>query len=167
MYAHVVTSFSGWWAGVLQPMRGPDHLITLLLVGLLGGLAVRAGRSSWSLPAIFMVGLATFGIVGLAVDRSFDVDPVLIALAAVLAVMVFVHPRHLGVIAPAVALVSGALHGLAHGADAAGTAGFVFTSGVLLTVGAIVGAAVGRSQLTRRPLVPGAFVDSVDDRALV
>jgi urease accessory protein len=159
MYAHIESNVGGWWAGVLHPMEAADHLITMLLVGLLGGLAVRAGRSSWTLPAMFAVSVGAFGLVGLALHHAFDIDTALFALAAVLGVMVVVHPRRTRVVAPFVVVVSGALHGLAHSTDAAGTsrpfgyvAGFTFTGGLLLAVGAIVGSAVGRWLRGREPL---------------
>lgn len=174
MSAHLELSVAGWWAGVLHPMESPEHLVTLLLVGLLGGLAVRAGRSSASLPVIFLIGLLVFGLAGLAIDRTFHLDPVMVALSAVLAVLLFVHPRLTRVVAPLVAFTSGALHGLAHSNDAsvhtrtAGyIGGFVFTSAVLLTVGAIVGAAIGRSMRAREQHDAEALLAARDDHALV
>jgi urease accessory protein len=174
MSAHVEFSVAGWWAGVLHPMENPDHLITLLLVGLLGGLAVRAARSSFTLPITFLIGLLGFGTIGLAADRRFDLDPVLVTLSVVLAALLFVHPRHLGVVAPAVVFASGALHGLAHSGDASThtrslgyIAGFVFTCCLLLTVGSIVGAAIGRSQRSHDTPPAQQPAAAYDDRALV
>jgi urease accessory protein len=174
MYAHIESNVGGWWAGVLHPMEAPDHLVTMLLVGLLGGLAVRAGRSSWTLPAIFVASMAGFGLIGVALDRSFDLDAVLIVLAVVLGAMVFVHPRRTRVVALIVVVASGALHGLAHSNDALGSsrplayvAGFNFTGGLLLAVGAIVGATTGRALRGRHSPLDQVGSADMDDRALV
>lgn len=174
MYAHLEPQVSGWWSGVLHPMEAPDHLVTMLLVGLLGGLAVRASRSSWTLPVLFVVGLLGFGLIGVGIDRGFENQLVLYALVGALAVLVFVNPRYTGIVAPVVALASGALHGLSHSTDAdqaarplAYAAGFVFTSSLLLTVGAIVGAAIGHAMKARRPVEVAAQAARQDDRALV
>jgi urease accessory protein len=175
MLAHLeTTGGGGWWAGVIHPMEAPDHLITLLLVGLLGGLAVRAGRQSWTLPTLFAVPMIGFGLIGVAFDRAFDLDPLLIAIAVVLGAMLFVHPRRTVVVAPVVAALSGALHGLAHSNDARGTsrplvfvAGFAFTATLLLVVAAIVGSATGRSLLARRTTSQPALPADVDEGALV
>ena len=174
MYAHLEPQVSGWWSGVLHPMESPDQLLTMLLVGLLGGVAVRAGRSSFTLPAVFVIGLLGWGLIGVGIDRRFDSQPVLYALVAVLTVLLFVNPRFTGIVAPVVVLASGALHGLSHSTDAnhaarpvAYAAGFVFTSGLLLAVGAIVGAAIGHAMKARCPATVAARVASLDDRALV
>jgi urease accessory protein len=174
MYAHLEPQVSGWWSGVLHPMEAPDHLVTMLLVGLLGGLAVRAGRSSSTLPSLFMIGLLGCGLIGVGIDRGFENSSVLYALAALLGVLVFVNPRFTGIIAPVAVLGSGALHGLSHSADASQAdhplgyvAGFVFTSGLLLTVGAIVGAAIGHAMKARRPVEIAAQAAPRNDRALV
>jgi urease accessory protein len=174
MYAHIESNVGGWWSGVLHPMEGPDHLVTMLLVGLLGGLAVRVGRSSWTLPTAFGLSMAAFGLIGSAVDRAFDVDPALIALAGVLGALVFVHPRRTAIAAPVVVVLSGALHGLAHSNDMAGisrpvgyVAGFTFTAGLLLIVGAIVGATTGRWLRGRQPTSADVVSADVDEGALV
>jgi urease accessory protein len=174
MYAHLEPQVSGWWSGVLHPMEAPAHLVTMLLVGLLGGCTVRAGRSSWTLPALFVTAMLGCGLVGVRVDHGFDNESVLYALAAVLALLLFISPRFTGILAPVVVLVSGALHGLSHSTDAdqaarplGYAAGFVFTSGLLLTVGAIVGAAIGQAMKARRPEAVATRVMPVDDRAMV
>jgi urease accessory protein len=174
MFAHIESNVGGWWSGVLHPMEGPDHLVTMLLVGLLGGLAVRAGRSSWTLPTAFAISMAAFGPIGTALDWSVDLDPALIVLAALLGVMVVVHPRRTTFVAPVVVVLSGSLHGLAHSNDMEGIsrpigymAGFTFTAGLLLIVGAIVGATAGRWMRGRQSSVADAVPADVDEGALV
>ena len=174
MYAHIEAQVGGWWDGVLHPMESPDHLITMLLVGLLGGLAVRANRSSWTLPTIFALAMAASGLIGSALDRSFDLDTAMIALAGVLGVMLFVHPRRTTIVAPVAVVLSGVLHGLAHSTDIAGlsrpvgyVAGFTFTAGLLLIVGAIVGSTTGRWMRSRRSSVDHVVPAAVDEGALV
>lgn len=163
MYAHVQATASGWWGGVLHPMESVEHVLTMLLVGLLGGLSVRAARASWTLPVLFIAGLSVGGAVGRLLERSVDLEPVLIGVAMLMAVLLFVHPRRTRVIAPVAVLATAVLHGLEHGASATGVprsaafvVGFVFTSVLLLSVGAIVGASIGRVQRGRRVRGVGA-----------
>src|SRR5215218_10130776 len=175
MYAHIESNVGGWWAGVLHPMEVAHHLVTMLLVGLLGGLAVRAGRSSWTLPATFVVAVSGFALIAGAFGRRpFDVDAVLIVMAVVLAVLVFVHPRRTGAGGLVAVSVSGALLGMAHGTDGSGSsrpvayaAGFTFTGGLLLAVGAIVGATIGRALRGRRSALDDIGSADREDRALV
>ena len=174
MYAHLEPQVSGWWSGVLDPMESPVHLGTMLLVGLLGGLAVRAGRSSFTLPALFAISLLGWGLIGVGIDRGYENPIAMYSLAGVLCVLLFINPRFTGIVASVVVLASGALHGLSHSTDAnqaarplAYAAGFVFTGGLLLTVGAIVGAAIGHATKARGPVAVAAQVAPLDDRALV
>jgi hydrogenase/urease accessory protein HupE len=174
MHVHVEIAIAGWWDGVLHPMQSADLLITLLLVGVLGGLAVRAARSTWTLPASFVLGLAAFGLLGLVVNHPLNVDPLVVGSSMVLAVLLFVHPRRLGTIAPVVAFSSGALYAIGHSVDGSGDsrplgyiAGFVFTSGVLLAVGDIVGAAIGHSSRARSAVVGNSRSADMDDPALI
>lgn len=172
MFLSIEASTAGWWTGVLQPMRSPGVVITLVLVGLLGGLAVRARRSSWALPAAFVVGLVLGGLIAVTLHRSLQVDASVIAVCVVLAVLLFVHPRRTGIIAPVAVVASGVVHGLAHSVDAAGdshslgyTAGFLFTTGMLLSAVDIVGASIGRSLRVRQAAEPGSLL-ALDDPAL-
>jgi urease accessory protein len=174
MYAHVQATASGWWGGVLHPVESFDHLITMLIVGVLGGLSVRAGRASWTLPALFVIGLSVGGAVGRRLERTVDLDVLLLGLAIALAVLVFVHPRRTRVIAPLLVFATAVLHGFSHGMSATGVpqsaanvVGFVFTSTLLLSVGAIVGASIGRAMRARQQAADQRAHALVDDRALV
>ena len=174
MYAHVQATASGWWGGVLHPMESFDHLVTMLIVGLLGGLSVRAGRASWALPVLFVVGLCIGGAAGRQLERAVDIDAVLVGLAISLVVLVFVHPRRTRMVAPLLVFATAVLHGFSHGMSgtgvsqsAANVAGFVFTSTLLLSVGAIVGASIGRAMRARDHAAAARMHTPVDDRALV
>jgi hydrogenase/urease accessory protein HupE len=163
VYAHLQPMDGGWWVGVLHPVEAFDDVMTIVLVGLLGGLAVRAGRSSWTLPTVFVVVSVVAGWSAARLDSSFDVRPALVVVSVVLALCCVVESRHTAVVGSAAVLVAAVVAGVGHGADRSGhtrpvtfAAGLLFTSGLILTVGAIIGSSIGRWALARRAAVPCA-----------
>jgi urease accessory protein len=157
MFAHVTHEIGGWWAGVLHPFEGADHLVTMLIVGVLAGIAVHEGREAWLAPVTFIIGMfagITAAAVGLAVP---GIEGAIGGALVVAVALLFVSPPRMSAVLPIAAVVGGALHGVsyrtggvAEGSATAYIAGFVFTTCVLQSFGALVGTAVGRSSVARR-----------------
>jgi urease accessory protein len=174
MYAHLQAHVGGWWDGVLHPVRSPGHLVTMIVVGLVGGIGVRSGRTAWALPAAFVGAMVAFGSIAAAVHRGFDVDALLLVMIGALVAVLVAPPRYTRIAAPLVVVACGALHGLAHGTDRGGRsrpgaylAGFTFTGCLILAVGSIVGAATGRSLSARARRRRQVATLPADDHALV
>ncbi|MEZ5224075.1 MAG: HupE/UreJ family protein [Ilumatobacteraceae bacterium] len=157
MIAAVVQDLGGWWSGVLHPFDGP-HLVLMLVVALLAGVATTQGRESWVGPSAWIVG-TMLGIAGAAAGvRLPFVDGALMAALLVAVALMFAPPPKVSQVLPLAALLGGAMHGLSYldGSRDDHTVvyaiGFVFTTVLLQTFGAIVGTAVGRSPAMRRLL---------------
>jgi hydrogenase/urease accessory protein HupE len=174
MYAHLEAHVGGWWGGVLHPVRSPVDLATLLLVGVVGGLGVRAARASWTAPAAFATSAVVFGAIAAATHRAVDLDVVLVAMLGLLVALVLTPQRLTRLASPVLVSSCGAVHGLAHATSPTGRVqpgasviGFAFTGGLLLTVGSIVGAATGRSMAARSRRRDAVAVRPAEERALV
>ncbi|MEC9359500.1 MAG: HupE/UreJ family protein [Pseudomonadota bacterium] len=141
---------SGLLSGLLHPMLGLDHLLTMLMVGLWA--AQLGGRARLWVPASFLAlmlvgaGLAMAGWMpphmesGIAV--SLIVGGLLVAMALRLSML------------PAAALVGvfAVFHGAAHGAELPATAspvlygaGFLLATGTLHLAGGLIGTAQSRA----------------------
>ena len=155
--AHTGQPTSGFADGALHPLLGSDHLLAMLAVGVVAAL-VSDRRTAWLLPAGFVAGMIAGGLVGMAgvtfpgIELAVAASVVLLGLAVTGAVDT--ARRWL----PALALLFGAAHGLAHGGELPSGAaplaylgGFVVATAVLHGVGA-----VGGIQLRNRPAVRAA-----------
>ena len=168
LLAHTGLPARGLLDGVLHPLTGVDHLLAMVAVGVLAALAVDRG-TAWRTPLAFLGGMVLGGAVGLA---GVEVPAVEVTIAASVVVlggaMVLIrsrwHPvdaggRRLDALLPAAALVFGAMHGHAHGAelpDAAVpvlyVAGFVLATAALHVSGALAGV-----HLRQRPALRVGF----------
>lgn len=155
MASAVVPELGGWWSGVLHPLDG-HHLVLMLIVAVLAGIATTQGREPWIGPLAYVAG--TFvGIAGAAagLDVPFA-DGLLVAGLLVGVALMFCPPPKMSQVLPLAAVLGGLLHGLSarDGADRqlafAYVLGFVFTTVLLQAFGAIVGTLVGRSVVARR-----------------
>ena len=122
-------------AGFAHPLGGADHLLAMLVVGLLAGIMPARG---WLAPAGFMAGMTAGAILGFAGAALPAVEPMIalsvLALGGLLA---------LGPALPALALAGAAavfalFHGAAHAAEAPlGIDGALYLAGFLMaTAGA-------------------------------
>ncbi len=155
-----LTQTTGWWSGVLHPVQGPEHLVTMLLVGVMAGLCTVWGRSAWWAPTMFISGLAVGSSVGLAGWMRPDVRWLLFAVAGVLVVMMFLS-SYVARALPLMSLGIGVLHGLSTGDELGASAhaaqfmaGVLFSACVAIACGAIIGLGVARTSLDRRPATP-------------
>jgi urease accessory protein len=139
----------GFAHGFMHPVGGLDHVLAMVLVGLLG--ASLGGRAIWALPAAFLAMMAGGGVLGLS---GFALPMVeagiagsVIILGAALALKL--NPGVLA--AAAVCGFFAVFHGFAHGAempvDASGAAygaGFLLATALLHAAGAAAGVAFSK-----------------------
>ena len=148
---------SGFAAGLLHPLTGPDHLLALLAVGLWS----RQQRQGVVLGPVFLVmmalGASCAGFIVLPLLET-SIAATVLLLGALAACAPGVQAR---VPREAAVLTVGAcafLHGLAHGRELAGMAsgaGFIAASSLVMLVGAapgerlrrMAGAAIGAAGL--------------------
>jgi urease accessory protein len=148
--AHVgVSHTSGFAHGFAHPIGGLDHILAMILVGILA--AQIGGRAMWLVPASFVAVMVLGGIVGtsgiglpfveLGIGLSVVVLGAVVALGVRMAVML------------AMALVGffAMFHGFAHGAEMPATSagidygvGFVAATAVLHAIGVGFGLTVAR-----------------------
>ena len=155
MVGQVMQDLGGWWSGVLQPLAS-DHILLMLVVGVLAGIATTQGREAWVGPFVFLAGVL-FGIsaAALGADVPFLGGALVGGLLIGVALM-FAPPPKMSSVLPIAALVGGALHGMSyHDGGTSGdplmyVLGFVFTTVLLQAFGAITGTAIGRSVVARR-----------------
>lgn len=135
---------SGFMAGLMHPIRGLDHVLAMLSIGLWGSQLGAPGI--WVLPVAFPMMMAVGGVLGIAgvplpgteIGIAFSV----IMLGAVIALD---FRPSLGV-AVAIAAVFALFHGYAHGVElpahtgaVAYSAGFVLATGLIHLAGIAIG----------------------------
>ncbi len=148
-HAHVgVGDTSGFTHGFAHPMSGLDHVLAMILVGILA--FQLGGRALWLVPAAFVGMMAAGGALGAA-----GVSLPFVELAIALSVIVLGAAVALEIQAPvaiATALVGlfAIFHGYAHGAempDSAGglayAGGFMAATALLHVAGIGIGFAIG------------------------
>lgn len=152
MLGHITTGLDN---GFMHPFLGPDHLLAMVAVGILGVTLQRA----LLVPATFVVAMVVGGALGMTgVSLPLTETTIVLSVVALGGALVagqLVRPEvALGLVA-----TSGFAHGHAHGAEAPAAAhpltyvaGFVFATVLLHTLGVAVGVGV-RS----RPAVRATF----------
>lgn len=138
---------SGFLSGLLHPMLGWDHLLTMLMVGVWA--AQLGGRARLWVPVSFLVlmavgaGLAGMGWVPPHLESGIAVSLVVGGLLVATALRVSMLP------AAALVGVFAVFHGAAHGAELPATASpLLYGAGFLLATGALhlAGVLIGRAQ---------------------
>lgn len=160
-----VHAHTGFFAGLLHPLTGADHLAAMLAVGMWSALAV---RPAWVAPAAFVALLTAGALAGFAGVQVPAVEPMIAASLLVLGLMVAVRQRSLHTLrglVPAIALVGGFafFHGAAHGNELAGGQPWLALAGMLVASAGlhVAGMAIGHLALERHrwlPRVSGAAV---------
>jgi urease accessory protein len=149
-YAHVgVGPTSGWFAGLVHPITGLDHLAAMIGVGLWA--AQRGGRALWLVPLTFVLVMSLGGLLGMAGLALPLVEPGIVASVLVLGVLIAAAVRLPLVASVLVVGLFALFHGHAHGAEmpdtVAGVAyglGFIVTTACLHMLGIGLGLAAGR-----------------------
>lgn len=157
-HAHVgVGDTVGFATGVGHPLRGVDHILAMVAVGLWA--AQRPGRARWVIPATFVLVMAFAGAVGMMGILVPFAEQGIVLSVLVLGVLVAGAVR-LPLLASILLVGLFAIfHGHAHGAEmppnASGLAygaGFVFSTALLHALGigvALLARRLGQARLAR------------------
>jgi len=158
-FAHTgVGETSGFAHGFGHPISGLDHILAMVLVGILA--FQLGGRALWLVPATFVLVMVGGGALGVA-----GIDVPFVEIGIALSVVVFGVTVALGVKAPvaiAMALVGlfAVFHGHAHGAEMpedtgglAYAAGFMIATALLHVAGIGIGFVIGGIGESRGPAI--------------
>ena len=150
--------------GVLHPLRGVDHLLAMVAVGIVA-VAARDRRIAWLTPLGFLAGMLAGGGLGLAGVDVPRIETLIAASVVALGVAVVTITHRAGYWLPAVAAAFGAMHGFAHGAEQpAGSsawlyvAGFAAVTAALHLSGTVLGLALRKADIVR--ITTGAAVSA-------
>lgn len=156
--AHIGQGTNGFWAGLLHPLTGIDHLLAMVAVGILAAV-VADRRIAWTTPGAFVGGMIIGGVLGMAgVGAGFVETTIAVSIVVLggLIAATLVPSFRIGLWVPVVALGFGAIHGIAHGGEvpdsahpALYVAGFVSATIALHLSGVFVGTAVGQHSTAR------------------
>lgn len=124
-------------AGLLHPLFGIDHLLAMLAVGLLAGMA--GGRSAWLLPAAFLAAMSLGGALSAASVHIPWVEYGIVASVAAFGLLLALAGKApLRAVLPIVAGFA-VLHGWAHVAELPATASAIqYSLGFLLSTAAML-----------------------------
>jgi len=155
--AHTGHPINGLGDGLVHPIFGPDHLLAMVAVGVVAALVTNR-RIAWLVPAGFLAGMVMGGLAGLAGVSFPGLEVAVAASVVALGLLVTGLARVTDVWLPALALLFGAAHGLAHGGELpAGAAPFAYVGGFVLATAALHAVGMlGGSQLRARPGVRAA-----------
>lgn len=136
----------GFVSGFGHPLRGLDHLIAMVAVGLWG--ALLGAPALWLLPVAFPLMMAVGGVLGIAGVALPAVETGIAVSGVVLGAAVAAAWRPPLVVAAVIVAVFALLHGHAHGTELPSSAsplayslGFVLATGLLHVAGIGIGAA--------------------------
>jgi urease accessory protein len=140
----------GFFAGLMHPVLGPDHVVAMVAVGLWG--AFLGAPAIWLLPIVFPLVMAFGGVLGIFGVPIPAVEAGIAASAIVLGLMVALAARP-----PlwSAALLVGAFaifHGFAHGRELpAGANAVAFAAGFVIATGLLHLTGIAFGLLTRWP----------------
>lgn len=158
--AHPGHVADGAIAGFAHPLLGPDHLLAMLGLGMWA--AQRGGSAMWNLPLTFLAALAVGGALGASIGTLPGIEALIALTVVVLGTAIAVDARLPAVAGLAAVALFGAMHGLAHGAEApAGTALWLYGAGFVAASGALHGTGMAVARFLRAPSLLrslGAFV---------
>jgi urease accessory protein len=144
-----VELFGGFLSGFEHPIRGVDHLLAMLAVGIWG--AQLGGRSIWTLPVVFPLIMALGGLAGIAGLPLPEVETGIALSLLVLGLVIAAALRPFEGAAIVIVGIFALFHGYAHGAElpsaadpAAYSAGFVIATGLIHVAGIGIGLLAGR-----------------------
>lgn len=146
LLAHAGHDTGGLWAGLTHPWLGLDHLLAMVMVGLLAARFTQT-RERWAVPAGFLVAMAAGAALGFAWPMHPAVEWIISGSVIAIGLALAFAPRvWLTWVLPVVA-GAGLFHGFAHAAEATGQAG-AYVSGFLLGTAALHGLGLAAGLLT-------------------
>jgi urease accessory protein len=149
---------SGFAHGFAHPLGGLDHVLAMLMVGVLA--AQLGGMVVWALPASFVAAMALAGVAGFAGVTLPFFEIGIAASVVALGVLVACRLRAAVPLAMGLAAFFAIFHGYAHGAEipenASGLAygfGFVAATTLLHGAGVMIGVVAGERASARNALM--------------
>ena len=141
-------SATGFLPGFLHPLDGTDHVVAMLLAGVLAG---QIGRSAvWLVPLAVLAMIALGGILGAAGGAQSVVEFGIFGSILVMGGLVAWAPRLPSVLAAAIAGGFAIFHGIAHGAAMPATStGAIYGLGFLAASAALIVAGLGAAYVLR------------------
>lgn len=134
-------------SGLMHPMTGLDHLVTILACGALA--AALAGPVICRLPLLFAVSMLLGGILGVLGAWTASAEYALMLSVPAVCLLLVAQRRAGFQLAAAIVLGTGLLHGASHGAElptgaspVAFFAGFLISTLLLLAIGLMLSLAV-------------------------
>jgi len=134
----------GVLTGFLHPMKGPDHMLAMVAVGMWG--AQLGSPCIWALPIAFPMIMALGGALGILGLQIPAVEPAIVVSVIVLGTLIAFAARPPVIVATAVVGIFAIFHGYAHGAELpegvsslAYSLGFVVSTGLLHLTGILIG----------------------------
>jgi urease accessory protein len=160
LLAHVGGPTHGLVDGLVHPLLGPDHLLAMIAVGIVAGVATSQARGpfarggSWAAPVAFLAGMTAGGALALG-GWSLPAVELLIVLSVVALGLAVAGAIGNATIWLPVLVLAGLAHGNAHGAEAPSAANpALYVIGFLAaTVALHLGGVVGGTALRERPLL--------------
>lgn len=145
-HTHEAASF---YAGLLHPLTGLDHLAAMLALGVWSALAL---RRVWLAPAAFVLMLTVGAIAGLQGLGVPAIEPMIASSLLVLGLLVAVRRSLPLAAALALAGFFAFFHGAAHGYELASEQAWPALAGMLLATAALhgLGILLGRQLYTRQ-----------------
>ena len=148
--AHTGESAGGFFAGLMHPVLGPDHVIAMVAVGMWG--AVLRPPALWLLPIIFPLVMAFGDVLGIAGVPLPAVETGIAASAIVLGAMVALGARPPLWVAAVLLGAFAIFHGYAHGKELPDDANaLTFSAGFVIATGALHLAGIAFGLLARWP----------------
>lgn len=152
-----VGTASGFWHGFAHPVSGIDHVLAMVLVGILA--ARTGGRGLWLVPSSFVLVMAAGGALGaLGVEVPLVEAGIAMSVVVLGAMIAFGSRPPVAAAAGLVALFA-VFHGHAHGAEMPEDAGGLgYAAGFMLATALLHAAGVGVGLLLGRPGMPAGPV---------
>lgn len=144
----LVSEETSWFAGLLHPLMGLDHLLVMLAIGLW---ASQQSKRIWQLPSVFLGMMLTGAILG-AIGCSLPLVEAGIASSVMVMGILLMFAIQLPIM-PSMLIVGlfATFHGYAHGAEMPPTAGLIeYFMGLMLSTAALHGVGIGSGLLASR-----------------
>lgn len=133
-------------AGVVHPLTGLDHLAAMVALGAWSGLTA---RRAWLAPLAFVTTLLAGALLGLAGVGLPAVEPTIAASVLVLGLLMATGRQLPAAAGMALAAGFALFHGVAHGAELAGTNAAAALAGMVLATALLHTAGIGLGRLLR------------------
>jgi urease accessory protein len=132
---------SPFGSGFLHPLLGPDHVLTMVAVGILA--AMTGGRAIRAYPVSFVAAMVVGGFLGFGGAALPVVEPAILASVVVLGAAVALAARPPLLLACGAIALFGVAHGYAHGLEGPALGGVRYAAGFVVATLLLHAAGVG------------------------